>query len=93
MARLTEIYHQGGDTMFEDWSLRETEINPAHVIKMTEDDQMKVYLNRGFLPKDLNKAQSFTRIQLVTGLSTIVIGTLSQVSEKLAASTKQLLHG
>lgn len=93
MTRLIEIYHQGGDTMFENWSLRETEINPSHVIKMIEDEQMKTYLQRGYLPKDLNKAQTFTRINLVTGLSTIVVGSLAQVSEKLNPASKQLLHG
>ena len=93
MVRLTEIFHRGGDTMFENWSLRETGINPAHVIKMTEDEQMKEYLARGYLPKGLDKAQSFIRIILVTGLNPIVVGSLTQISEKLNPASKQLLHG
>lgn len=95
MARMVEVYHRGGDTMFENWGLRETEINPTHVIKMTEDDLMKDYLARGYLPNKLSKNQSFVRVNLATGLNLIVVGTLEQISEKLisTANSKQLLHG
>ncbi len=93
MIKLTEIYHLGGDAMYNNWSLRETEINPLHVVKITGDSQMDLYLHRGYLPKDLNEAQTFTRISFVTGPNIIVVGSLNYISEKLNKNSKQLLNG
>ena len=77
------------------YSLRETFINPDHVICLREETQVKVKLNEISLIEDLDPRQQFTRVYLnrgQTGLDITVVGSLEAVQEKLQM-TKRILKG
>ena len=64
---------------------------------MYEDESMKTNLQEGFLPDNLDKRQSFTRLQLSQGQNFYqisVVGDIDNISEKLGlpSSNRQILH-
>ena len=97
MIKLIEVYREkelGASNIF---NIREVYINPAHVVCMYDDPSMVRNLNEGYLPNDMDKRQSFTRLRLNQGQSLYqitVVGNMGVVSEKLglAASKRQILH-
>ena len=97
MIKLIEVYREkelGANNIF---NVREVYINPAHVVCMYDDLSMVKNLNEGYLPEDMDKRQSFTRLRLNQGQSLYqitVVGGMGVVSEKLglAHAGKRLLH-
>ena len=97
MIKLIEVYREkklGASNIF---NMREVYINPAHVVCMYDDLSMVKNLNEGYLPEDMDKRQSFTRLRLNQGQSLYqitVVGGMGVVSEKLglAHAGKRLLH-
>jgi len=97
MIKLVEVYREkelGASNIF---NMREVYINPAHVVCMYDDPSMVRNLNEGYLPNDMDKRQSFTRLRLNQGQSLYqitVVGSMGIISEKLGLSVggKQLLH-
>jgi len=97
MIKLIEVYREkelGASNIF---NIREVYINPAHVVCMYDDPSMVRKLNEGYLPNDMDKRQSFTRLRLNQGQSLYqitVVGNMGVISEKLGLSHagKQLLH-
>ncbi len=97
MIKLIEVYREkelGASNIF---NMREVYVNPTHVVCMYDDLSMVKNLNEGYLPNDMDKRQSFTRLRLNQGQSLYqitVVGNLGVVSEKLglARGRRQLLH-
>ena len=97
MIKLIEVYREkelGANNIF---NIREVYINPTHVVCMYDDPSMVRNLNEGYLPKDMDKRQPFTRLRLNQGQSLYqitVVGSMGIISEKLGLSHagKQLLH-
>jgi hypothetical protein len=97
MIKLIEVYREkelGASNIF---NIREVYINPTHVVCMYDDPSMVRRLNEGYLPNDMDKRQSFTRLRLNQGQSLYqitVVGEMGIISEKLGltADNRQLLH-
>ena len=97
MIKLVEVYREkelGASNIF---NIREVYINPAHVVCMYDDPSMVRKLNEGYLPNDMDKRQSFTRLRLNQGQSLYqitVVGDMGIISEQLGLShdKRQLLH-
>ena len=97
MIKLIEVYREkelGANNIF---NVREVYINPAHIVCMYDDPSMVRKLNEGYLPNDMDKRQSFTRLRLNQGQSLYqitVVGNMGVVSEKLGlpVDQRQLLH-
>lgn len=97
MIKLVEVYRDKSYGVKDGFRLREIYINPAHVVCMYDDTSAKRNLQEGFLPKDLDKRQSFTKIRLNQGQSVYqitVVGSTSTVQERLglSKSKQQILH-
>jgi len=97
MIKLIEVYMENKLGSNKTYDMREVYINPNHVVCMYEDSSMSMKLQEGYLPKDLDKRQSFTRLQLNQGQSIrqmTVVGSIGITSEKLGLSTnkRQILH-
>ena len=97
MIKLIEVYRDKGFGVKRGFRLREIYINPSHVVCMYDDAAATRNLREGFLPKDLDKRQSFTKIRLNHGQSVYqitVVGNLSTVQESLGLSKpkQQILH-
>jgi len=97
MIKLVEIYettnmHSNNST--KAFSLRETFINPNHVVCVREDFSLKKKMEDGELLEDLDKRQRFSKIYMDrghTGIDMTVVGSPEQVYETL--NTKRLLKG
>ena len=97
MIKLVEIYettniHSNNSTKV--FSLRETFINPNHVVCVREDFSLKKKMEDGELLEDLDKRQRFSKIYMDrghTGIDMTVVGSPEQVYEAL--NTKRLLKG
>ena len=97
MIKLIEVYREkelGANNVF---NIREVYINPTHVVCMYDDPSMVRNLNEGYLPNDMDKRQSFTRLRLNQGQSLYqitVVGNMGVISEKLGlpVDQRQLLH-
>ena len=92
MVKLVEIVHSHTG----EYTLRELFINPAHVVFLREDTNMKSRLTEGKLPDGLDLRQTFTKIQVhngTVGSEFIVVGPPNLVENKLKGDTKELLHG
>ena len=97
MIKLIEVYREkelGANNIF---NIREVYINPTHVVCMYDDPSMVRKLNEGYLPNDMDKRQSFTRLRLNQGQSLYqitVVGNMGVISEKLGlpVDNRQLLH-
>ena len=92
MIKLVEIIQ----TFKNEYTLREIYINPVHVVYLREDTQMKVKLEEGNLPENLDTRQAFTRLQVhngTVGSEFVVVGKPTIIESKLKGSSKELLHG
>ena len=99
MIKLVEVYsvgsfsHTGGGPK-ENFSLRETCINPKHIVFMREDEEILEKIKDTVLSAELNQQQRFTRIYLSHGQSGVditVVGELKFIEEKMQVSS--LLKG
>jgi|TARA_Y100000310_G_scaffold263798_1_gene274225 hypothetical protein len=78
------------------YELDEIWINPDSILQIRSDVAMKNNLASGYLPKDLNTRQEFSRIQFGSGnnvSAVTVVGTPSVLAEKIFSTNKQLLKG
>jgi len=97
VIKLIEVYREkevGASNIF---NIREVYVNPTHVVCMYDDPSMVRNLNEGYLPNDMDKRQSFTRLRLNQGQSLYqitVVGSMGIIGEKLglAHDKRQLLH-
>ena len=81
------------DTHYE---LDEIWINPDSILQIRGDVTMKSNLASGYLPRDLNIKQEFSRIQFGSGnnvSAVTVVGSPSVLAEKIFSTNKQLLKG
>jgi len=97
MIKLVEVYREKEVGASNTFNMREVYINPTHVVCMYDDPSMVRNLNEGYLPNDMDKRQSFTRLRLNQGQSLYqitVVGNMGTISEKLglSADKRQLLH-
>jgi hypothetical protein len=97
MIKLIEVYRVKEIGTNNLYTVREVYVNPSHVVCMYDDSSMVKKLNEGYLPKDLDKRQAFTRLHLNQGQSVrqmTVIGNVGSTSEKLGLATnnRQLLR-
>ena len=97
MIKLVEIYREREIGVRNKFTVREVYINPTHVVCLYEDPSMILNLREGYLPKDLDQRQTFTKLHLNQGQSVrqmTVVGNIGSVSEKLGLSSnkQQLLH-
>ena len=97
MTKLVEVYRDKNFGVLNGFKLREIYINPSHVVCMYDDPAAKRNLKEGFLPNDLDKRQSFTKIRLNQGQSVYqitVVGSLSTIQETLGLSKpkQQILY-
>ena len=97
MIKLVEIYETTNihsSNSVKAFSLRETFINPSHVVCVREDFSLKKKMEDGELLEDLDKRQRFSKIYMDrghTGIDMTVVGSPEQVYETL--NTKRLLKG
>lgn len=97
MIKLVEVYREREIGVKNRFAMREIYINPSHVVCMYDDPSMILNLREGWLPKDLDQRQTFTKLHLNQGQSVrqmTVIGSVTSLSEKLglASNKQQLLH-
>ena len=97
MIKLVEIYREREIGVRNKFTVREVYINPTHVVCLYEDPSMILNLREGYLPKDLDQRQTFTKLHLNQGQSVrqmTVVGNIGKISEKLglADNKQQLLH-
>ena len=97
MIRLVEIYREKDFGVNNGYRIRQVYINPSHVVCMYDDPSMMRNLREGYLPEDLDKRQTFTRLHLNQGQSVrqmTVVGSVDITSEKLGLSqdNRKLLH-
>ena len=90
MVKLVEVYRgRQSSQKRAGYELRQVYVNPSHVMCMYEDESMKT--------NNLDKRQSFTRLQLSQGQNFYqisVVGDIDNISEKLGlpSSNRQILH-
>ena len=96
MVKLVEVYRDKNFGVRNGFKLREVYVNPDHVVCMYDDPATVRNLKEGFLPDELDKRQSFTKLHLNQGQSLYqitVVGDTPSVQEKLGLTSKrQILH-
>ena len=97
MIKLVEVFKDRNLGAGNNFTVREVYINPTHVVCLYEDPSMILNLREGWLPKDLDQRQTFTKLHLNQGQSVrqmTVVGGIAAVSEKLGLATnkRQILH-
>jgi hypothetical protein len=98
MIRLVEIKKSTYDRLEENvqYKLEEVWINPQSILQIKPDVTMKNNLQAGYLPKDLDSRQEFSRVHVGggNGVSVLtVVGSPPTVIEKMDTANKQLLKG
>ena len=100
LVKLVEIFQEGSyadnGTVRPKYSLRETYINPNHIVCMREESTILSDLQDASILKDLDPRQEFTRIHIdrgQSGLDITVIGSLGSIEKKLAHKAKGVLKG
>ena len=101
MIKLVEIYEDRTQTNLKMsnkslFSLRETYINPDHILYLRENTDIKRRLVESNLSVDLDVRQDVTTVHLNkgnAGLTINVIGSLQQIEEKVRVNKKVLLKG
>ena len=100
MVKLVEIHPMGAfsrriDGPKENFTLRETYINPKHVVFMREDDEIWDRIRDTPIGQRLDFGHEFTRLYIShgqNGMDVIVVGSIKEVQEKFNKSS-QLLKG
>ena len=100
LVTLTEICESSRGTSIKDYlpryTLRQIAVNPDHVIFVREDLSTHKLLSEGRLPEGLDERSQFSRVTINrghTGSDLIIVGTPTQIQEKLYTANKQLLKG
>ena len=101
MIKFVEIYRdntfgESQKNQYSHYSLRETYINPDHVVCLREESAIKDKIEETTLASELDDRQEFTKVFInrgQTGLDIVVVGSPESVEEKLLKAGKQLLRG
>jgi len=72
--------------------LRETTINPNHIVSMRASEEHMLLHTQGKLPTGLHDAQEFVKISFSNGKTIVAIGSSQIINEKIRTS-KKLLFG
>tara|TARA_Y100000034_G_scaffold133284_1_gene198342 strand:- start:1812 stop:2105 length:294 start_codon:yes stop_codon:yes gene_type:complete len=97
MVKLIEIYETTNvhsNEVEKQFSLRETFLNPDHVVCVREDLTFKQKLQAGEMPQNLDSRQRFSKIYMDrghTGIDIVVVGAPEQIYDAL--NTKKVLKG
>jgi hypothetical protein len=100
LVKLMEIFKDGNTyldhgSIKPKYSLRETYVNPNHVVCMREESNKTLCELKESLA-ELDPGQEFTRVHInrgQSGLDITVVGSLSVVREKLIRGEKKVLKG
>jgi hypothetical protein len=100
LIKLVEVFKNGSynddGSIKPRYSLRETYINPNHVVCMREEGDLNIGDSESAIISELDPKQEFTKIHInrgQTGLDITVVGSLSVVQEKMVVQRKELLKG
>jgi len=100
LVKLVEIFQEGSynneGSIKPKYSLRETYINPNHVVCIREEPSMLFELEGTSILKELDLRQEFTRMHIdrgQSGLDITVVGSLKVIKEKLSCEVKRVLKG
>jgi len=98
LVKLVEVYKKGAYTSNDkdNYSLRETYINPDHVSYMTENPGIPASLCETSSLKGLDDRQEYTTLHVNTGqigMKINVVGSLTSVQEKLRFNKREVLKG
>tara|TARA_R110002153_G_scaffold1580_16_gene8150 strand:+ start:10210 stop:10512 length:303 start_codon:yes stop_codon:yes gene_type:complete len=99
VIKVIEVYQNGrghSANANENYSLRETFINPEHVVCLRSDITFKQKLQEGLLPNGLDSRQEFTRVYMNrghAGLDIVVVGEASTIEQMVSQNEKTLLKG
>ena len=88
MLKVTQVVRANEKNEFY---LRETSLNPDHIISVNESHEYIMLLHQNNLPRGLNKEHSFVEIYLSNGSRVIAVGTTQIINEKINISKKLLL--
>lgn len=75
----------------ETYYLRDTSINPQHIVSVNTSDKYIMLLHQNKLPEGLSKEHHFVEISLSHGGTLIAVGTPEIINEKIKFSKKLLL--
>ena len=99
LVKLIEVYADSYSQSEKEWgteafSIRETYINPAHVVCLREDIHISGKIKGSELEAELDPRQEFTKLYIErghSGLDITVVGSLSSIKQKL--QDKEILKG
>jgi len=74
-----------------EYYLRETSVNPNHIISATPSEKFIILLHQNKLPEGLNQSHDFVEISLSNNQTLIVVGTPHIIEEKIKSAKKLLL--
>tara|TARA_R110000824_G_scaffold157717_1_gene331211 strand:+ start:75 stop:344 length:270 start_codon:yes stop_codon:yes gene_type:complete len=88
MIKLTQVVRANQN---DEFYLRETSLNPHHIVSVNPSDQYIMLLHQNKLPEGLNPDHQFVEISLSHGGSLIAVGTPQIINEKIKFAKKLLL--
>lgn len=88
MIRITQVVKANQK---DQYYLRETSINPSHIVSVNSSDQYIMLLHQDKLPEGLDKQHHFVEISLSHGGNLIAVGTPHVINEKIKFAKKLLL--
>ena len=100
LIKLVEVfkngsYNDGNGLIKPRYSLRETYVNPDHVVCMREESDLSIEESESAAIA-IGASPEFTKIHInrgQTGLDITVVGSLNTVQEKMVGDQKELLKG
>ena len=98
LIKLVEVYKEAAYTSSDkdNYSLRETYINPDHVSYMTESSSISHTLCEVSGLTGLDERQEFTTLHINTGqigMKINVVGSLTSIQNKLRFNKREVLKG
>ena len=89
MIKLTQVVKANQN---DEYYLRETTINPVHIVSVNSSDQYIRLLHQNKLPEGLDPTHEFVEISLSHGGTLIALGSPQIINEKIKFA-KKLLFG
>lgn len=88
MIKITQVVQASEK---EEYYLRETSLNPSHIVSVNISEKYIMLLHQNKLPEGLNKQHNFVEIYLSNGASVVAVGTPHIINEKIKFAKKLLL--
>ena len=88
MISLTQVVKANQN---EEYYLRETNVNPSHIVSVNTSDKYIMLLHQNKLPKGLDHNHEFVEISLSHGGTMVVLGSTHLINEKIKSAKKLLL--